>query len=282
MGVTASGSLYSVVWPRNQSDIQVASFDFAKGQFLSTPAPVVNTFVGKNSAPNWSPDGKYLAYVSRRSGAVVIGIRTFETGQVRELSSGLARVQSFAWAPDGGSFIATGQDSKHLDVIYRIDAQTGQSSLMVSRKEDALVNLMLSPDGKTLYYGQRINLPGATAFAAVKRDLASATETELLRQPVFFGGALDLSPDGRYIAAASVDPSTKSNTFLIVPTTGGEPTRDFWIKQNGCNQTTTSAFTGCQGYGACAEPVVYCVGNWTHTVDAIATSNIWSFFNGLP
>jgi poly(3-hydroxybutyrate) depolymerase len=68
----------------------------------------------------------------------------------------------------------------------------------------------------------------------------------------------------------------------VTPTAGGEPTRDFWIKQNGCNQTTASAFTGCQSYGACAEPVVYCVGNWNHTVDAIATANIWSFFNGLP
>lgn len=68
----------------------------------------------------------------------------------------------------------------------------------------------------------------------------------------------------------------------VTPSAGGEPTRDFWTKQNGCNQTTASAFTGCQSYGACAEPVVYCVGNWSHTVDAIATANIWSFFNGLP
>jgi len=67
----------------------------------------------------------------------------------------------------------------------------------------------------------------------------------------------------------------------VTPTAGGEPTRDFWIKQNGCNQTTASAFTGCQSYGACSEPVVYCVGNWTHTVDAVATANIWSFFSGL-
>jgi polyhydroxybutyrate depolymerase len=68
----------------------------------------------------------------------------------------------------------------------------------------------------------------------------------------------------------------------VTPTAGGEPTRDFWTKQNGCNQTTSSAFTGCQSYGACAEPVIYCVGNWNHTVDTIATANIWSFFSGLP
>ena len=80
---------------------------------------------------------------------------------------------------------------------------------------------MLSPDGKTLYYRQRIDLPGARAFAFVKRDLASATETELVRRPAL--GVVTLSPDGRYIATPSGDPSTKSNTFLIIPTAGGEP-----------------------------------------------------------
>ena len=80
---------------------------------------------------------------------------------------------------------------------------------------------LLSPDGRTLYYGQRIDLPVAEEFVLVKRDLASATETELLRRPIL--GAVNLSPDGRYIATASGDPSTKSNTFLMIPTAGGEP-----------------------------------------------------------
>jgi hypothetical protein len=67
----------------------------------------------------------------------------------------------------------------------------------------------------------------------------------------------------------------------VTPTAGSEPTRDFWSKKNGCNQTTTSAFTGCQSYGACAEPVIYCVGSWNHTVDAITTANIWTFLSVL-
>jgi len=68
---------------------------------------------------------------------------------------------------------------------------------------------------------------------------------------------------------------------IVGPATG-EATRDFWITQNGCNQTTTASFTGCQSYGACAQPVVYCVGNWNHTISSTATANIWTFFNGLP
>ena len=36
-------------------------------------------------------------------------------------------------------------------------------------------------------------------------------------------GAMNLSPDGRYIGATSTDPSTKTNTVVLVPITGGEP-----------------------------------------------------------
>jgi polyhydroxybutyrate depolymerase len=68
---------------------------------------------------------------------------------------------------------------------------------------------------------------------------------------------------------------------IATPAKGGEPTRDFWTKQNGCSATTTSIYTGCQSYGTCAEPVIYCVGNWTHTVDRIARANIWKFFDSL-
>jgi poly(3-hydroxybutyrate) depolymerase len=67
----------------------------------------------------------------------------------------------------------------------------------------------------------------------------------------------------------------------IVTPDSGEATRDFWTKQNGCNATTTSIYTGCQTFGACAEPVLYCVGAWDHTVSSTARANIWSFFNSL-
>jgi polyhydroxybutyrate depolymerase len=63
----------------------------------------------------------------------------------------------------------------------------------------------------------------------------------------------------------------------------GEASRDFWYQQNGCKETTTSSFNGCVTYDGCPEgkPVVYCVGDWDHTINGIAAANIWTFFNGL-
>ena len=70
----------------------------------------------------------------------------------------------------------------------------------------------------------------------------------------------------------------------IVSIDNGEQSRDFWVQQNGCAQTTTPSYTGCVSYGGCpdANPVVYCTGNWDHTISATATANIWDFFSGLP
>lgn len=66
-----------------------------------------------------------------------------------------------------------------------------------------------------------------------------------------------------------------------VPPAQGEKTRDFWATRNGCSNTTTSSFTGCKSYSGCAQPVVYCPGSWSHTIDPQAAGNIWSFFSGI-
>jgi len=68
---------------------------------------------------------------------------------------------------------------------------------------------------------------------------------------------------------------------IATPEKAGQPTRDFWTAQNGCNSTTTSVYTGCLSYGACEEPVLYCTGNWDHYVNGTALANIWKFFDSL-
>jgi len=59
---------------------------------------------------------------------------------------------------------------------------------------------------------------------------------------------------------------------------------DFWIRQNGCSATTTPSFNGCVTDDGCPEgkPVVYCLGDWDHTIDSHAVATIWAFFDALP
>lgn len=69
----------------------------------------------------------------------------------------------------------------------------------------------------------------------------------------------------------------------IVDMTSGEGSRDFWLTQNGCGQTSTSSLNNCAFYEGCPEqtPVAWCTGNYMHYIPDEAASNIWSFFSSL-
>jgi Tol biopolymer transport system component len=55
----------------------------------------------------------------------------------------------------------------------------------------------------------------------MERDLASGREREVVRRTGL--RVPSVSPDGRYVAATSLDPSTKSSSLLLISIDGGEP-----------------------------------------------------------
>ena len=73
----------------------------------------------------------------------------------------------------------------------------------------------------------------------------------------------------------------QGNNDTIAKPEAGQGTRDFWTMRNGCSATTTAIYTGCLSYGGCEQPVLYCTGNWDHTVSSTARANIWKFFDSL-
>jgi polyhydroxybutyrate depolymerase len=69
----------------------------------------------------------------------------------------------------------------------------------------------------------------------------------------------------------------------IVTIDNGEGSRDFWRERNACETAGKSSFSGCTSYDGCPEqsPVVWCIGNFNHTINSTTAANIWSFFSGL-
>ena len=74
-------------------DIWVVGTDGAE------PRPLV-TNPANDRAPRWSPDGRYLAFVSNRSGKNQIWILESE-GEPWQLTDSVTDVGGFAWSPDG-------------------------------------------------------------------------------------------------------------------------------------------------------------------------------------
>jgi Tol biopolymer transport system component len=223
LGVTQSGALYYGVLTAASAGarLQIASIDFASGR-ISSPRDVSENYLESNFSPVWSSDGRQLAYLSRRGSgyrtATVIVIRSADTNQLlRELpfqGSSLG-----GWAPDGQSLLIVGMTKEGRGAL-RVDAQTGAVSPIAldPLNHPAMRSAVWAPDGKSIYYSRTLQQGAETAF--FRRDVTSGNETELIRRPLL--GVPHLSPDGRFLATPSVDPTTNSRLLLLVPTGGGE------------------------------------------------------------
>ena len=199
MGFTRSGSLYYSIDAGGQ-DVYVATLDPATGELLSPPTKAIQRSEGSNRLPAWSPDGKYLAYVSKRPRAVpgrgikdwwALVIRSMESGEERELHAEVWKAWYLHWSPDGRS-ILIGQRRIGLDLI---DVQTGDETPIT---RGLVAKSAWSPDGKTIFYiGRPVEIErGVWSHSIVAHDLETGREQELRRD---MGGGLGfaISPGGR-------------------------------------------------------------------------------------
>jgi Tol biopolymer transport system component len=223
LGVTSGGALFWVTLSGNRGgSIQLAQFDLESGA-VSSPRDVSSSSQEDNTNPSWSADGKFLAYVSTRGRPgepPTIIVRTADGGLVREIAPKLRGYVLSGWNHDSKTLLVVGQESSGRSGAFRLDFGTGEAAFLFATPNSPGLNLpTLSLDGQTLYYWNRTSGPREHVFVA--RHLASGAETELVRGP--FLGTLLLSPDGRFLATETVDPSTNERVILLVPTDGAGP-----------------------------------------------------------
>jgi Tol biopolymer transport system component len=213
---TKDGALYYGL-NTGMRDVYSAKLDVEAGIILEPPTPVSQRFVGSNLAPDWSPDGKYLAYVSRRvpgspGGSMSpIIVRSLATGEERELVPAMTARGRPRWSRDGRGFMVFGSEQGRKG-IYLVDAQAGASRLLVPL-EPASYSAMpaWSPDGKKIFY----TYPKGQELLLRMRNLETGEETELYR-----GNAYNLaaSPDGQSLAF-----TLPPGRLMILPLAGGSP-----------------------------------------------------------
>ncbi len=100
--------------------------------------------------PSWSPDGKWLAFSSRRSGNYDVWVMPSDGGRPRQLTFHSADDETAGWSADGKQLLfSSRREFARGSAIYSVDLTGGNSRLLAS---DALSLLhpTLSPDGQWL------------------------------------------------------------------------------------------------------------------------------------
>jgi len=237
MGFSRDGSYYYGVRTPTE-DVYVADVDPQTGQLSGMPARLTERYLGSNLGAVWSPDGRKLAYFSRRgptlvgAGNMAVVIRSVDTGEEREFFSNLEfnrRAPIARWFPDGRALLLATQDNRGRGSLHRMDTQ-GTVTPLLQALSASLVDThpCISPDGRTIYYFQ--SAEGTEALSIMAYEIETGRQRELWRSASRSGGrslALSVSMDGKRLAFGFSSVPEGVRSLNVLPVGGGEPREIF-------------------------------------------------------
>ncbi len=228
IGISPDGAfLYGVGgWEFN---VYRATVDLPAAKVVEPPSSAVQQFMGTNGAPDWSPDGTFLAYGSGRRRSIspqrpnLLCIRDEKSGEEREFAPELSAFGRVRCLADGRSFLVMGDDLAGRRGIYRIDTHpSGVSAVYQERADFPLRTYDVRPEGKRVYYSGI----GSKGLQIRVRDLQTGDEKAIYsadeKLPAFNDpiGDIAVSPDDRWLAF--VEEQETPTKLMIISTQGGE------------------------------------------------------------
>jgi Tol biopolymer transport system component/imidazolonepropionase-like amidohydrolase len=182
------------------------------GTAVATPVASGAAF---DMQPRFSPDGRWVAYISDAGGGHNVWVMRPDGSDARQVTRETQRlVNSPAWSPDGSMIYVR----KHFIEQRSLGAGeiwayhiSGGAGLQVTERQGWQKDQgepAISPDGRYLYYSRDVT-PGivfeynknvhAVIYAVMRRDLETGEEIAFLNRP---GGSIAPmpSPDGRHLA----------------------------------------------------------------------------------
>lgn len=186
MGTAKNGSLY--FWKsKNIEDVYIAEIN-PETQTITEPAKKISEkYEGTTREADYSPDGKYLAYISRQDDSPEsrykipkLIIRSLETGEERELRPNLRSILGTRWAPDSSTILASGESEVGRGIVqFNLENGDYETIMPLDKGFMYVYRPKWSNDGKSFYFVR--NEFRSKKSTILKWDIASQTEKEILK-----------------------------------------------------------------------------------------------------
>jgi Tol biopolymer transport system component/DNA-binding winged helix-turn-helix (wHTH) protein len=154
---------------------------------VSAPPSVLISSKSSNGLPQFSPDGKQIAFESERSGHGEIWVADSDGSNVRAVTSMGAFAGSPHWSPDGTRLTFDFSDKGHV-AIYVVDVPNGLPRLVNTFPDSDNIIPSWSRDGRWIYFssnqgGQifrlwKVPVSGGVPLLITKNSGAAAVESD--------------------------------------------------------------------------------------------------------
>jgi tricorn protease len=150
---------------------------------------VTETF-WREQDPRWAPNGKWIAFVSDRTGRQEVWLSD-ELGKTpKKISDADCDKTGLTWAPDSASLLWSGSDHK----LRRVDVDSGKTDIVATSDASIIVTPQFSPDAKWLSYTKQDSLARAHVFV---KNLDTGAETMITSDDFLISGGAKWTPDGK-------------------------------------------------------------------------------------
>jgi len=151
----------------------------------------------RNQSPKWSPDGKYIAFISDRSGRDEVWICDPDGKDLKKISDFDNEKGSLVWTPDSKSLLYTAAGKK----LYSYSVADGKTAEVTSTDIGRIGSVAVSPDSKWVSFSKqdrtnRTHIYIAPITGGEERPISEDALTYAENSAVW-------TADGRYIVFTS-------------------------------------------------------------------------------
>jgi len=170
----------------------------ARGEIFNVPAEkgnirnMTNTGGIHDRSAVWSPDGKWIAYISDESGETEVWLVSHDLKEKKQLTKDAATYRyGLKWSPDSKKLLCSDKEMK----LYYINIDNGSTTQIAQSKVWEIMEFDWSPDSKWVVFSNSLD----NQFSSVYLFSLASGKTTKVSDEFFNTGSGTFSEDGKYL-----------------------------------------------------------------------------------